>query len=336
MSVPAPFSIASGASFSLLPGQPQEVVVLFSSATAGSFSGSINISSNGGNKMISLSGTAWAHHFLGELQKDSNTLRVGMLDSIDAFRTGVFFNPSSTQPLYFWYQFDRGRQEGLITIESKQGERLQARVRVLQAPAGEVNCPVLLPSDFEDQQKLQAAYQCYVDAGMRVEISLQFKDYSVTLPVLLSSESDYAAVQEAMRQIASRASPAFKEVVQAHKTTFMKNETVQAFAYCLRNNLMQSSASKMVPLYDCRISACDNCIGGIFGVVGGWVGFFFAAFTPGIGTAAALTAIIGLYGGSYWGWKGIAEHCPACVRGCGGGNNPPPPSGGGCNKCRIQ
>lgn len=166
VSVPAPFSVVSGGSFNLLPGQPQEVVVRFNSATAGSFSGSINISSNGGNKTISVSGTTWAHHFLGELQKeDGNTLRVGMLYSIDAFRTGVFFNPSSAQPLYFWYQFDRGRQEGLITIESHQGERLRGRVRILQAPTGEINCPVLLPSDFEDQQKLQAAYQCYIDAG---------------------------------------------------------------------------------------------------------------------------------------------------------------------------
>jgi sugar phosphate isomerase/epimerase len=38
VSAPAPFQIVSGSSFSLLPGQPQEVVVRFSSATAGSFS----------------------------------------------------------------------------------------------------------------------------------------------------------------------------------------------------------------------------------------------------------------------------------------------------------
>jgi hypothetical protein len=49
VSAPAPFSIMSGGSFSLLPGQPQEVVVRFSSGTAGSFSKSITISSNGGS-----------------------------------------------------------------------------------------------------------------------------------------------------------------------------------------------------------------------------------------------------------------------------------------------
>ncbi|MEM1964460.1 MAG: choice-of-anchor D domain-containing protein, partial [Candidatus Caldarchaeum sp.] len=59
VSVPAPFSIASGASFSLLPGQPQEVVVRFSSATPGSFSKSIGISSNGGSATVTA--TAIAH-----------------------------------------------------------------------------------------------------------------------------------------------------------------------------------------------------------------------------------------------------------------------------------
>jgi len=59
VSAPAPFSIVSGASFSLLPGKPQEVVVRFSSGTAGSFSKSIAISSNGGSKTVTA--TAVAH-----------------------------------------------------------------------------------------------------------------------------------------------------------------------------------------------------------------------------------------------------------------------------------
>nr|BAL52606.1 hypothetical protein HGMM_F01H03C08 [uncultured Acetothermia bacterium] len=58
VSVPAPFSIVSGASFSLLPGQPQEVVVKFSSATPGSFSKSISISSNAGSKTVSATSVA--------------------------------------------------------------------------------------------------------------------------------------------------------------------------------------------------------------------------------------------------------------------------------------
>ncbi len=332
VSVPAPFSIASGASFNLLPGQPQEVVVRFSSGTAGSFSGSINISSNGGNKAISLSGTTWAHHFLGELQKeDGNTLRVGMLDSIDAFRTGVFFNPSSSQPLYFWYQFDRSRQEGLITLESHQGERLQGRIRVLQAPVGEVNCPVLLPSDFEDQQKLQAAYQCYVNAGMRVEISLQFKDYNVTLPVLLSSESDYAAVQEAMRQIASKASPAFKEAVQAYKTTFMNDETAQALGQCLVGQMTQPSTVRMVPLGDSsRAWDCFLCAGGtIFGAIA-WGSLIFA---PGPWSLAAVYAEALLGTGPT---VLVCARCGGVGQGGGGQDNPPPPSSGGGCRCSYR
>nr|BAL58171.1 hypothetical protein HGMM_F54G04C12 [uncultured Acetothermia bacterium] len=58
VSVPAPFSIVSGASFSLLPGQPQEVVVKFSSATAGSFSKNISISSNAGSTTVTVMGVA--------------------------------------------------------------------------------------------------------------------------------------------------------------------------------------------------------------------------------------------------------------------------------------
>jgi hypothetical protein len=54
----APFQIVSGSSFSLLPGQPQEVVVKFSSATAGSFSKSVTISSNGGSKAVTATGIA--------------------------------------------------------------------------------------------------------------------------------------------------------------------------------------------------------------------------------------------------------------------------------------
>jgi hypothetical protein len=58
VSAPAPFSIMSGGSFSLLPGQPQEVVVRFSSGTAGSFSKSITISSNGGSATVTATGVA--------------------------------------------------------------------------------------------------------------------------------------------------------------------------------------------------------------------------------------------------------------------------------------
>jgi hypothetical protein len=58
VSAQAPFSIVSGGSFSLLPGQPQEVVVRFSSGTAGSFSKSIAISSNGGSATVTATGVA--------------------------------------------------------------------------------------------------------------------------------------------------------------------------------------------------------------------------------------------------------------------------------------
>jgi len=54
VTVSAPFSIVSGGSFSLLPGQPQEVVIRFTPTTSGTFSQSATISSNGGNTAVSL------------------------------------------------------------------------------------------------------------------------------------------------------------------------------------------------------------------------------------------------------------------------------------------
>jgi hypothetical protein len=58
VSVPAPFSIVSGGSFSLSPGQPQEVTVKFTSTTAGSFSKSVSISSTGGSKTVTATSVA--------------------------------------------------------------------------------------------------------------------------------------------------------------------------------------------------------------------------------------------------------------------------------------
>jgi hypothetical protein len=58
ISAPVPFSIVSGGSFSLLPGQPQQVTVKFSSATAGSLSQNLTITSNAGTKLMPVSGVA--------------------------------------------------------------------------------------------------------------------------------------------------------------------------------------------------------------------------------------------------------------------------------------
>jgi hypothetical protein len=55
-STAAPFSIVAGASFSLEAGQSQTVTVRFSPTTAGTFNGSVSVSSNGGNATVSLTG----------------------------------------------------------------------------------------------------------------------------------------------------------------------------------------------------------------------------------------------------------------------------------------
>ncbi|MDW8329330.1 MAG: choice-of-anchor D domain-containing protein [Candidatus Bipolaricaulota bacterium] len=56
VSVGAPFSIVSGESFRLGPGQPQEIVVRFAPGAAGGYSGSLQISSTGGNQSVALRG----------------------------------------------------------------------------------------------------------------------------------------------------------------------------------------------------------------------------------------------------------------------------------------
>jgi hypothetical protein len=58
VTVSAPFSIVSGGSFSLAPGQPQEVVVRFTPPASGVFSQSATITSNGGNTAVSLTARA--------------------------------------------------------------------------------------------------------------------------------------------------------------------------------------------------------------------------------------------------------------------------------------
>ncbi|MEM4402498.1 MAG: hypothetical protein QW376_08495 [Candidatus Caldarchaeum sp.] len=56
--VSTPFEILSGGSFSLAPGQHQEVVVRFSPAAAGDFSSNVRLTTNGGNYDVSLRGKA--------------------------------------------------------------------------------------------------------------------------------------------------------------------------------------------------------------------------------------------------------------------------------------
>lgn len=298
------------------------------------------LNSHGGSKAVALKGTSWDAHFLGELQRDDKTLQVGMLDTTDAFRTGFFFEPLSSQPLYFWHQLNRSQQEVLITLESRQGDRLQGRVKILQVPTSEVNCPTLLPSDFEDQQKLLAFYHCLFDAGLRIEIQLQFKDYSVTLlPTRLASESDYAAAKEAIRQISSRLTPSSNEAAEALRALLMRNETVQAFGQCLLGQVTQPGAARMVPLLNCnRTDSCFDCLGGVFGVAGGWLAFGLAALTPS-NLLVVGSSIVTLWASTLWGWKTIGQHCPDCVRGCGNGGNdqpPPPRGGGGCSQCSYR
>jgi hypothetical protein len=56
-SLTPPFSVFSGGSFALGAGASQEVVVQFTPTTTGSFTGSVNFTSNGGNASPGVSGS---------------------------------------------------------------------------------------------------------------------------------------------------------------------------------------------------------------------------------------------------------------------------------------
>lgn len=260
-------------------------------------------------------------------RKGDKALAYRVVAQDSAPSTELIFEPSSPQPLRFLYQFDQNRKQVLVTLESWRGDRLQAIVKILRAP-NELSCPVLLPSDFTDQRKVLEAYRCLVDAGLRVETKLQFNDYSITLPALLLDDGDYAAAERAIRQIANRVDPLFKEAIKSF-TAFIDDQVVQALAQCvLGKSWPQAKAERMVSLLDSsRMWECLNCGGGIIAGAAFWAGLIF--LTPTTGGGAAL-AIVNLWVTWPLGLAQTTISCINCGKGGGSGNSGDKGGGGEC------
>jgi len=261
------------------------------------------------------------------LRKGDKTLSYRVIAQGDVPFTELIFEPSSPQSLRFLYQFDQSHKEVIATLESWRGDRLRAIVKILRAP-NELNCPVLLPSDFTDDQKIEEVYQCFIDAGVHVETKLQFNDYSVTLPALLSSDRDYAAAEQAIRQIAGRVDPFFKEAMKSFLAFFINdNQAGQALAQCLLSkSTQQTSAGRMVTLLDSsRAWACMVCGSGILGAALFWDGML--TLSGPVPVAVAVRVILRLYGVWPVGAAATTINCIRCFRGSGGG--------GGSNGDRV-
>ncbi|MEM4402418.1 MAG: hypothetical protein QW376_08085 [Candidatus Caldarchaeum sp.] len=250
------------------------------------------------------------------LRNGDKTLSYRVIAQDDVPFTELIFEPSSPQSLRFLYQFDQSHKEVIATLESWRGDRLRAIVKILRAP-NELNCPTLLPSDFTDHQKVLEVYQCLVTAGVRVETKLQFNDYSVTLPAFLSDDRDYAAAEQAIRQIASRVDPAFKEAIGSFAAAFTQDQIAQSLGQCLLNSTQQDTG-RMTPLVDShRALDCLLCAGGIAGIVFLWKSL--------LSVAADLTAAVA----GEWIIKhtilwplsltGTIRSCKGCFGGGGGG-----------------
>ena len=108
--MPVPFSIVSGGSFSLAPGQPQEVVVRFTPSASGLFSQSAAITSNGGNTAVSLTARALTlEEYLDIIVASHNAaLQQGIRD-----RAIYLQDSSKGLALYGFPQLSRSELQGL-------------------------------------------------------------------------------------------------------------------------------------------------------------------------------------------------------------------------------
>ncbi|MEM4284523.1 MAG: choice-of-anchor D domain-containing protein [Candidatus Caldarchaeum sp.] len=332
----APFEFALPSNpMTLEPGTSKEVTVRFSPTEPGTYTGSLRVVGS----LLELpvvEGKVVLYQFLGETQDgDGKALRLGLLldETTDTFLGEILFEPFSSYPLRL--TIVRNAQDVMLTFESSQGDKLRVFMKLLQVPEL-IDCPKLLPSDFTDQQKISETYQCLVNAGVRVETRIQFRDYSATLPQLLSTESDYAALEESIHQIANRAHPSFLEAARSFKVSVGDVE-VQELRQCLLNQLtQQTSAGKMI-LLDAgpcnRGISCWQCVGDIATTATALAAYLTAALTL---TPVSLGGAVGIITGLIWGPTGIIIDCTKCLGPCNG--DPPPPrrggrGSGGCSVC---
>jgi hypothetical protein len=227
------------------------------------------------------------------------------------------FESVPQQRLHIWYELDQAQKVAAITLESPQGDRLQGYARILQSP-DERKCAAFLPPDFSNPQRLQEAYQCLVDAGLRVELRLQLNEHTVTLPTTLLSKGDYAPAEKLVQGIVKRANPDFKKIIEAFMTL-----TDDELGQCLLNQQTQRSASRMVTLGNCAVACSLAAMG--YGL--SWASLFLGPPGTVAGAVVWIVSHLTTVGGGAYG-------CGSCLR----SNEPPPstqpptppPGGGNC------
>lgn len=167
-----------------------------------------------------------------------------------------------------------------------------------------------------------------VNAGLRVDTTLQFNDYSITLPALLSDDRDYAVTKRAIRQVVNKVDPLFKEAIKLF-VAFIDDQMAQALAqYLLDKATQQANTAQMTPLIDSsRAWECLQCGVGIIGGAAFWAGLVF--FTPTTGGAAAV-AIVNLWVTWPLGVAQTTISCIKCGKGSGSSNSGDKGGGGEC------
>nr|BAL58325.1 hypothetical protein HGMM_OP1C020 [Candidatus Acetothermum autotrophicum] len=229
------------------------------------------------------------------------------------------FESALQQQLRIRYSFHKARKEAVVTLESPQGDRLQGDARILQLP-DKRRCAAFLPPDFSDPQRLQEAYQCLTEAGLRVELRLQLNRETVTIPAELLSTGDYATIEQLVQAISNKLDFKLKEALEAFKTLTDNKEEVKK---CLPGQQTQPTDSRMIALGSSL--DCAGCILSAIGYVGSWLSLFLGP--P--GTVAGAVVWIITHEAAV---AGSALGCGQCLK----NKNqpppppPPPPGGGGC------
>lgn len=176
VSTSAPFSIVSGGSFSLMPGQPQEIVVRFAPTTTGDFTGSLSFSSG---TAVALTGKAYTfEEYLEALASFYNQLAEGATNSAE---TPALYVPSE--------------KSAFVGFEGLSKESLDQMIRIkrdLQSQPAQVNTPATLPTVTGILEALQELrlYLSAPDFAQQVErIKTLYPNFAQLLTVLAQASS---------------------------------------------------------------------------------------------------------------------------------------------------
>jgi len=146
-------------------------------------------------------------------------------------------------------------------------------------------------------------------------------------PSLLLDDGDYAAAGQAIRQIANRVDPLFKEAIKSF-TAFIDDQVAQALAQCvLGKSQQQAKAERIVSLLDSsKMLECAACGAGILSSALFWDGIL--GLSGPVSVAVAAKTILKLWGVWPFSLASITMKCTKCFRG-GGGSSVGDKGGGG-------